>query len=154
MKGALRCPAGTGSEPADSGTAAPGRVGKASPSVSIFARAPLCPNTCRYCRCKPCDVATDHDDHTRYNCEQRQLFPERIPKWEIPDLPICDSWCQACATQRCCSRGAHGCHLCMRCERQGFFLARSCLGQVPGGAPFSQRSKLATACTSRMQIKN
>ena len=34
------------------------------------------------------------------------------------------------------------------------FLARSCLGQVPGGAPFSQRSELATACTSRMQIKN
>ena len=35
-----------------------------------------------------------------------------------------------------------------------FFLARCCLGQVPGGAPFSQRSELATACTSRMQIKN
>ena len=27
-------------------------------------------------------------------------------------------------------------------------------GQVPGGAPFSQRSELATACTNRMQIKN
>ena len=35
-----------------------------------------------------------------------------------------------------------------------FFLARSCLGQVPGRAPFSQRSELATACTNRMQIKN
>ena len=35
-----------------------------------------------------------------------------------------------------------------------FFLARSCLGQVPGGAPFSQRSELATACTNRMQIRN
>ena len=35
-----------------------------------------------------------------------------------------------------------------------FFLARCCLGQVPGGAPFSQRSELATACTNRMQIKN
>ena len=33
------------------------------------------------------------------------------------------------------------------------FLARCCLGQVPGGAPFSQGSELATACTSRMQIK-
>ena len=33
-----------------------------------------------------------------------------------------------------------------------FFLAWSCLGQVPGGVPFSQRSELATACTSRMQI--
>ena len=31
-------------------------------------------------------------------------------------------------------------------------VARCCLGQVPGGAPFSQRSELATACTSRMQI--
>ena len=35
-----------------------------------------------------------------------------------------------------------------------FFLARCCLGQVPGGAPFSQPSELATACTNRMQIKN
>ena len=53
--------------------------GKASPSVSIFSRAPLCPNTCRRCRNKPCDIATDHDDHICYNCEQRLLFPERIP---------------------------------------------------------------------------
>ena len=113
--GCSAVPAGTGSGTADAGTAAPGRVGKASPSVSIFARAPLCPNTCRHCRCKPCDIATDHDDHICYNCEQRQLFPERIPKWEILDLPICDSWCQECATQRCCTRGAHEYHLCMRC---------------------------------------
>ena len=35
-----------------------------------------------------------------------------------------------------------------------FFLARYCLGQVPGGAPFSQRSEQATACTNRMQIRN
>ena len=33
-----------------------------------------------------------------------------------------------------------------------FFFARSCLGKVPGGAPFSQRSERATACTIRMQI--
>ena len=33
-----------------------------------------------------------------------------------------------------------------------FFLARSCLGKVPGRAPFSQLSKRATACTIRMQI--
>ena len=39
-------------------------------------------------------------------------------------------------------------------DRDVFFLARRCLGQVPGGGPFSQRSELATACTSRMQIKN
>ena len=35
-----------------------------------------------------------------------------------------------------------------------FFWARCCLGQVPGGAPFSQRSEQATACTNRMQIRN
>ena len=35
-----------------------------------------------------------------------------------------------------------------------FFLARCCLGQVPGGAPFSQRSEQATACTNQMQIRN
>ena len=33
-----------------------------------------------------------------------------------------------------------------------FFFARSCLGKVPGRAPFSQLSKRATACTIRMQI--
>ena len=33
-----------------------------------------------------------------------------------------------------------------------FFWARSCLGKVPGRAPFSQLSKRATACTIRMQI--
>ena len=64
--------------------------GKASPSVSIFSRAPLCSNTCRHCRSKPCDIATDHDDHICYNCEQRILFPERIPKWEMQKLPICN----------------------------------------------------------------
>ena len=34
----------------------------------------------------------------------------------------------------------------------GFFFARSCLGKVPGRAPFSQLSKRATACKIRMQI--
>ena len=33
-----------------------------------------------------------------------------------------------------------------------FFFARSCLGKIPGGAPFCQRSEQATACTIRMQI--
>ena len=32
------------------------------------------------------------------------------------------------------------------------FLARCCLGQVPGRAPFSQRSDLATACTNWMCV--
>ena len=40
----------------------------------------------RHCRNKPCDIATDHDDHICYNCEQRLLFPERIPKWETQML--------------------------------------------------------------------
>ena len=39
-------------------------------------------------------------------------------------------------------------------KASAFFLARCCLGQVPGGAPFSQRSEQATACTNRMQIRN
>ena len=36
--------------------------------------------------------------------------------------------------------------------QQQFSFARSCLGKVPGGAPFSQRSERVTACTIRMQI--
>ena len=131
------CPAataGTENGPADTEAATLGRVGKASPSVSILSRAPLCPNTCRHCRCKPCDIATDHDDHICYSCEQRQLFPERIPKWETPSLPICDSWCQECATQRCCTRGAHEYHLCMQCERRGVVFLAPAWGEDPWAA--------------------
>ena len=69
--------AGTENETIPTDVAIRGGGGKASPSVSIFSRAPLCPNTCRHCRNKPCDIATDHDDHICYNCEQRLLFPER-----------------------------------------------------------------------------
>ena len=108
-----------------------GGGGKASPSVSIFSRAPLCPNTCRHCRSKPCDIATDHDDHICYNCEQRLLFPERIPKWETQNLPICDLWCQECATQRCCTRGSHQYHLCMQCERRGVVFLAPVGGEDP-----------------------
>ena len=107
---------------------------KASPSVSIFSRAPLCPNTCRHCRSKPCDIATDHDDHICYNCEQRLLFPERIPKWETQNLPICDLWCQECATQRCCTRGSHKYHLCMQCERRGVVFLAPDGGEDPWAA--------------------
>ena len=65
-----------------------------------------------------------------------------------------------------CKKKPHGCTRCKTFANDNhsgyfwlgsqvvFFLARSCLGQVPGGAPFSQRSELATACTNRMQIKN
>ena len=69
---------------------APRRIGKASPSVSIFARDPLCKNTCRYCRCRPCDVGIEHDDHTCYDCEQRLLHPEGVPGAPWPhDLHVC-----------------------------------------------------------------
>ena len=108
--------------------------GKASPSVSIFSRAPLCSNTCRHCRSKPCDIATDHDDHICYNCEQRILFPERIPKWEMQKLPICDLWCFECATQRCCTRGPHLHHLCMECERRGVVFLAPAGGEDPWAA--------------------
>ena len=37
-------------------------------------------------------------------------------------------------------------------EAGDLFLARCCLGQVPGGAPFSQRSEQATACTNRSKL--
>ena len=48
-------------------------LGKASKSVSIFARAPLCKDTCRYCRTQPCDVGIEHDDHTWYPMEASAL---------------------------------------------------------------------------------
>ena len=61
---------------------APCRAGKASPSVSIFARAPVCPDTCRYCRRKPCDVATVHDDHFTHAETLSHVFK---PLVELPD---------------------------------------------------------------------
>ena len=131
------CPtatAGTGNEPTHTDAATMGGGGKASPSVSIFSRAPLCPNTCRHCRSKPCDIATDHDDHICYNCEQRLLFPERIPKWEAQNLPLCDLWCQECTTQRCCTRGSRKYHLCMQCERRGVVFLAPDGGEDPWAA--------------------
>ena len=131
------CPqatAGTENEPTQTDVATMEGGGKASPSVSIFSRAPLCPNTCRHCRSKPCDIATDHDDHICYNCEQRLLFPERIPKWETQNLPICNLWCQECATQRCCTRGSHQYHLCMQCERRGVVFLAPDGGEGPWAA--------------------
>ena len=108
--------------------------GKASPSVSIFSRSPLCSHTCRHCRSKPCDIATEHDDHMCFNCEQRLLFPERIPKWEMQKLPICDLWCHECATQRCCARGPHQHHQCMECERRGVVFLAPAGGEDPWAA--------------------
>ena len=43
-------------------------------------------------------------------------------------------------------------HKCTSKEQE--IKARCCLGQASGGAPFSQRSRRATACTNRMQINN
>ena len=59
--------------------------------LSAFARDPLCKNTCRYCRCRPCDVGIEHDDHTCYDCEQRLLHPEGVPgaPWQPPLTPGC-----------------------------------------------------------------
>ena len=71
-------PGGTGDTDAAE-QPAPRRLGKASPSVSIFARDPLCKDTCRYCRSRPCDVGIEHDDHTCYDCEQRLLHPDGVP---------------------------------------------------------------------------
>ena len=133
-------PACVASGTIDVAQAAPRRVGKASPSVSIFARAPVCPDTCRYCRRKPCDVAIAHDDHTCYDCEQRLLFPERIPAWELPQLPVCDSWCQKCSTQRCGLRDAHESHLCMRCERK----AELSPAPAGGGDPWAEKDEEST----------
>ena len=100
------------------GQPAPRRIGKASPSVSIFSRDPLCKNTCRYCRCQPCDVGVEHDDHTCYSCEQRLLHPGGVPgaPWQPPLTPGCESWCAHCTSQRCAVRGLHELHVCMDCE--------------------------------------
>ena len=100
------------------GQPAPRRIGKASPSVSIFSRDPLCKNTCRYCRCQPCDVGVEHDDHTCYSCEQRLLRPGGVPgaPWQPPLTPGCESWCAHCTSQRCAVHGLHELHVCMDCE--------------------------------------
>ena len=113
---------------------APRRIGKASPSVSIFARDPLCKNTCRYCRCRPCDVGIEHDDHACYDCEQRLLHPEGVPgaPWQPPLTPGCESWCTQCTSQRCAVRGLHDLHVCMGCER-----AMTCSTPVEGGDPWA-----------------
>ena len=81
---------------------APRRQGKASKPVSIFARAPVCKESCPYCRARPCDVAVDHDDHTCYDCEQRLLNPDGEPGalWRPPLLPACELLCYRCEVVR------------------------------------------------------
>ena len=78
----------------------PRRIGKASPSVSIFSRD---------------HVGVEHDDHTCYSCEQRLLHPGGVPgaPWQPPLPPGCESWC---AHQRCAVRRLHELHVCMDCE--------------------------------------
>ena len=109
---------GDSGETANAAQTAPRRLGKASKSVSIFARDPLCKDTCRYCRRRPCDVGIEHDDHTCYDCEQQLLHPEGVPgdSWRLPLLPGCESWCHRCTSQRCAVREPHDLHVCMRCE--------------------------------------
>ena len=79
---------------------------------------PICKNTCRYCRCQPCDVGVEHDDHTCYSCEQRLLHPGGVlgAPWRPPLTPGCESWCAHCTSQRCAVRGLHELHVCMDCE--------------------------------------
>ena len=112
----------------------PRRVGKASPSASIFSRDPLCKNTCRYCRCRPCDVGVEHDDHTCYSCEQRLLHPDGVPgaPWQPPLTPGCESWCAQCTSQRCAVRALHELHVCMDCEHTMKFST-----PVGGGDPWA-----------------
>ena len=115
---ASQSPSGDKAGSDSGGQPAPRRIGKASPSVSIFSRDPICKNTCRYCRCQPCDVGVEHDDHTCYSCEQRLLHPEGVPgaPWRPPLTPGCKSWCAHCTSQRCAVRGFHELHVCMSCE--------------------------------------
>ena len=110
---ASQSPSGDKAGSDSGGQPAPRRIGKASPSVSIFSRGPICKNTCRYCRCQPCDVGVEHDDHTCYSCEQRLLHPEGVPgaPWRPPLTPGCKSWCAHCTSQRCALRGLHELHL-------------------------------------------
>ena len=127
--------------PSDSGETvnvaqtAPHRLGKASKSVSIFARDPLCKDTCRYCRRRPCDVGIEHDDHTCYDCEQQLLHSERAPgdSWRLPLLPGCESWCHRCTSQRCAVRELHDLHICMQCEN----LPAAHSTPVRGGDPWA-----------------
>ena len=107
-----------GSGDAENVQPAPRRLGKASKSVSSFARAPLCKDTSWYCRTRPCDVGIEHDDHTCCDCEQPLLDPEGVPgaPWRPPLLPGCVSWCARCTSQRCAVREPHDIHICMRCE--------------------------------------
>ena len=207
---ASQSPSGDKAGSDSGGQPAPRRIGKASPSVSIFSRDPICKNTCRYCRCQPCDVGVEHDDHTCYSCEQRLLHPEGVPgaPWRPPlthnkkkpkiihpkgpvvlqpakthnncrGRQICKRKASVHNSQqknnktftfsrpflfhfhrrphllpsrRCCSESAtvNECRTVPTSLR--LFSDWSCLGKVPGGAPFSQRSERATACTIRMQI--
>ena len=120
--------------------AAPRRLGKASKSVSIFARDPLCKNTCRHCRKRPCDVGIEHDDHTCYDCEQQLLHPEGVSgaPWQLPLLPGCESWCSRCTYQRCAVREPHDLHSCMRCE----YLPTAHPTPVGGGDPWASTPDL------------
>ena len=94
--------------------------GRASRPVSIFARAPVCQESCTYCKACPCDVADEHDDHTCYECEQRRLNPGRDPNapWRAPQLPACELTCDHCSRQKCCLRYLHDIHACYWCDRR------------------------------------
>ena len=100
------------------------RQGRASRPVSIFARAPVCRESCVHCKACPCDVAEGHDDHTCYDCEQLMLNPAGDPNapWKAPRLPACELICDHCSRQKCCLRYLHDSHACYWCDRNGVTL--------------------------------
>ena len=95
-------------------------------------------------------MASAHDDHTCFPCEQRlrQSGPPGFP-WRPPLLPVCDSWRHLCSTQRCGLRDAHDLHLCMRCERRPATDPVSAGGGDPWGGERrgkGMNSRLAAGC--------
>ena len=98
--------------------AAPACLGGATHLVSIFARAPVCNHTCSCCLAQPCDVDTEHDDHTCYGCEQKKLNPAGEPNtpWRAPKVPACYQLCNQCSRKKCCLRYLHDIHACYWCN--------------------------------------
>ena len=120
---------------ADAETATSGRVGKASPSVSVFARAPLCPNTCRHCRCKLCDIATAHDDYICTIVNKGSCFLNEFPSGKSG---ICPSVTLTLGARNAppndVARRAHEYHLCMQCKRRGVVFLAPAGGEDPWAA--------------------
>ena len=91
----------TGATPDPSGDATqvapvPAHQSRAARSMSIFARAYGCNQTCSYCLAQPCDIDRAHDDHTCHSCEHTGCFIRRespMPRGVLrfPFLPVTKS---------------------------------------------------------------